>query len=48
MKRKLEQDRREAAWSKLSPAERVKAQKKEEERERKKLLAKQAKRQAGK
>ncbi|GAA5977688.1 hypothetical protein JCM10908_005057 [Rhodotorula pacifica] len=48
LKRKLEQDRREAAWSKLSPAERVKAQKKEEERERKKQLAKQAKRQAGK
>ncbi|GAA5959491.1 hypothetical protein JCM8115_003728 [Rhodotorula mucilaginosa] len=48
LKRKIEQDRREAAWSKLSPAERVKAQKKEEERERKKLLAKQAKRQAGK
>ncbi|BGP56905.1 hypothetical protein JCM8202v2_004541 [Rhodotorula sphaerocarpa] len=48
VKRKLEQDRREAAWSKLSPAERVKAQKKEEEKERKKQLAKQAKRQSGK
>ena len=31
LKRKIEQDRREAAWSKLSPAERVKAQKKEED-----------------
>ncbi|POY70907.1 hypothetical protein BMF94_6085 [Rhodotorula taiwanensis] len=48
LKRKLELDRREAAWAKLSPAERIKAQKKEEERERKSQMKKQAKRQQAK
>ncbi|GAA5825412.1 hypothetical protein JCM11251_006972 [Rhodosporidiobolus azoricus] len=44
LKRKLEQDRREAQLAKLSPAERVKMQQKEEEKARKKAMQKQVKR----
>ncbi|GAA5917622.1 hypothetical protein JCM6882_001992 [Rhodosporidiobolus microsporus] len=44
LKRKLEQDRRDAQLAKLTPAERVKFQQKEDEKQRKKLMQKQVKR----
>ncbi|BGP50060.1 hypothetical protein JCM10450v2_005968 [Rhodotorula kratochvilovae] len=45
LKRKLEREAAEARLAKMSPAERVKFQKKEEEKERKKAMMKQVKRQ---
>ena len=44
LKRKLEREAAEAKLAKMTPAERVKFQKKEEEKERKKLMQKQVKR----
>lgn len=44
LKRKVEQSRVEQLLAKMTPAERVKYQKKEEEKERKKAMQKQAKR----